>query len=320
MPGMRTAPDGPWILSLICMLGLLPGACPAQATISGGATIGGGATLGGGVAYAGTWSDPVRRATVAVGTLQKDEKGVDRFTTGGAAIIIRDSRNRCFIATALHVFYNPSRDPSKNWVPESLQVRGWRDEQKSRYSDFGSTLPVRRQQKPLYLASTKFDLAIVPATQEILNRLLDDDHKLTTFDPTTVADNGETYDGADVFILGFPGLVGEEYQQRALMRAGIIAWTDSSDPSAHEFLVDSRIFPGNSGGPVLSSAAGMNRDASISSGKRIKLLGIVSKTINAKPELALGMSLPDDAMVIGAAGVGVIEPAHELLELMAQLP
>ncbi|MGB8536241.1 MAG: trypsin-like peptidase domain-containing protein [Acidobacteriaceae bacterium] len=315
---MRTAPGGPWIFSLICILGLLPGACLAQAAIGGNATVSGNATLGGGVVYAGTWSDLVRRATLAVGTLQKDQKGVNQFTTGGAAIIIRDSRDRCFIATALHVFYNPSNDPSKNWVPESLQIRGWRDEQKSRYSDLGSTLPVRSHQRPLYVASIKFDLAIVPATQEIVNRLLDGDQKLATFDPTTIAENAETYDGADVLILGFPSLVGEEYQQRALMRAGIIAWTDSSDPSAHEFLVDSRIFPGNSGGPVLSSAAGMNRDASISSGKRIKLIGIVSKTINAKPELALGMSLPDEAMVIGAAGVGVIEPAHELLELMAQ--
>jgi hypothetical protein len=127
-----------------------------------------------------------------------------------------------------------------------------------------------------------------------------------------------TYDGEDVFVLGFPALVGEQYQQRALMRSGIIAWTDSSGPADHEFLIDARIFPGNSGGPVFSSPAGIDRDASISTGKPIRLVGLVSQTINAKPDVAFGVRLPDNAMVIGAAGVGVIEPAQELLKLMKE--
>ena len=297
-------------------VGFLPGSSMSQATMGGKAEMSGKAEMGGGYNYPGTWADFVRRATLAVGIIQPDQVGVKRFTTGGAAVIIRDSRNRVFIATALHVF----QEPSKNWAPDTLQIRGWRDERNDRYKDFGSVLPVRSNGKPLYVASTKFDLAVVPITQEIVNRLLDDDRKLYTIDPTIVGGVDDTYDGADVFILGFPGLVGDQYQQRALMRSGIIAWTDSSGPVDHEFLVDSRIFPGNSGGPVFSSAAGMTRNASISTGKQIKLLGLVSKTINAKPELALGMHLPEDAAVIGAAGVGVIEPAHELLDLMAQIP
>jgi hypothetical protein len=138
--------------------------------------------------------------------------------------------------------------------------------------------------------------------------------------PKDIADSNDTYDGADVFILGFPGLVGDQYQQRALMRSGIIAWTDSAQPTNFEFLVDARIFPGNSGGPVFSSAAGMTRDAGIVAGKSIKLLGIVSQTINAKPELALGIPLPKDGLVVGAAGVGIIEPAAGIAELLAQVP
>jgi hypothetical protein len=288
----------------------------AQVTLSGGATIGGGTTIGGGVAYPSTWSDFVRRNTLAVGIKQKDPFGKDRFVTGGAAVIIRDASNRIFIATALHVF----DEPSKNWAPESLQIRGWRDEKKSRYEDFGSMLPIRKDGKPLFIASKHFDLAVVPVTQEIINRLVDDNNKFSTIEPATTGGVAETYDGADVFILGYPGLVGDEYQQRALMRTGIIAWTDPTGPSEHEFLVDARIFPGNSGGPVFSSAAGMTREANVSSGRIIKLLGLVSKTINAKPELAFGARLPEDAMVIGAAGVGVIEPAQELLKLMAEVP
>jgi hypothetical protein len=64
----------------------------------------------------------------------------------------------------------------------------------------------------------------------------------------------------------------------------------------------------------------MTKNAYLSTGRVIKLLGIVSKTINAKPELALGLHLPDAAMVIGAAGVGLIEPAQELVNLMAEVP
>lgn len=301
-------------VTIACFL-LYPSLTLAQ-VMSGNAQMSGNARMTGGVTYSGSWSDYVRRATVAVGIIQKDTYGKSRFMTGATAVVIRDSANRVFIATALHVFDEPSRQ----WAPESLQIRGWRDEQKSRYEEFGSILTLRRNGHPLFTASKKFDLAIVPITEDILNRLLDKDGKIYTISPSTTADANDTYDGADVFILGFPALVGEEYQSRALMRSGIIAWTESSDPAEHEFLVDSRIFPGNSGGPVFSSAAGMTKDASIESSRAIKLLGIVSQTINAKPEIAFGLHLPAEAMVIGAAGVGVIEPAQELIALMSQIP
>jgi V8-like Glu-specific endopeptidase len=279
--------------------------------ITSGHVITSGANTGG-----GTWSDRPRRATLSIGLKRKDEFGKERFLTGGAAVLVTDAANRTFIVTALHVFDNPS----EHWAPDSLQVRGWRDEPKGRYEDFGVTLQVRKEGQALFTASKEFDLAIIPAPQAILDLVADDDHKYVAVSPETIAGNDETYDGADVFILGFPGLVGDQYQQRALMRTGIVAWTDSSGPSDHEFLVDARIFPGNSGGPVFSSAGGMTRTAGWETGKAIKLLGIVSQTINAKQELALGHALPKEAMVMGAAGVGVIEPAHALIALMAQVP
>jgi hypothetical protein len=58
----------------------------------------------------------------------------------------------------------------------------------------------------------------------------------------------------------------------------------------------------------------------LSTGNRVNLLGIVSKTINAGPDFALDVTLPKTAMIVGAAGVGVIEPGHELVELMEQFP
>jgi hypothetical protein len=264
----------------------------------------------------GTWSDRPRRATLTFGIKGKDELRKDRFLTGGAGILVEDSAGRHFIATALHVFENPAQ----NWAPDSLQVRCWRDEQKSRYEEFGYTLQLRKDGQPLYRGSKTLDLAVIPAPQELLDRVADDQHHAIVAGPEDLGGSEDIYDGADVFILGFPGLVGDQYQQRAFMRFGIIAWTNSTGPADHEFLVDARIFPGNSGGPVFSSAAGITRDGGLASGKQIRLLGIVSQTINAKPELALGIHLPAEAMVVGAAGAGVIEPAHALIELMAQVP
>ena len=60
-------------------------------------------------------------------------------------------------------------------------------------------------------------------------------------------------EGDGVFVLGFPmGLVGE-HEDYVLVRQGTIARVrdvlDSSNPST--FLIDSFIFPGNSGGPVV---------------------------------------------------------------------
>jgi len=42
------------------------------------------------------------------GIKRKDEIGKERFFTGGVAVLVTDSANRPFIATALHVFDNPS--------------------------------------------------------------------------------------------------------------------------------------------------------------------------------------------------------------------
>ena len=288
----------------------------AQVVIGGNATIGGAATISSSGVGSASWSDGARHITLAVGQVSKDASGVDLFTTGGAAVLVEDIRGHMFIATALHVFENPL----EHWAPESLRIRGWKDERTSRYKDFGTVLQLRKEGKPLYRASLKFDLAVIPAPQDVLQRVATINNDVAVAAPVTFGGTEEIYDGANIFVLGFPALVGDQYQQRALIRGGIIAWTDSDDPTGNEFLIDSRIFPGNSGGPVFASAAGITRNASISAGIPTKLLGIVSQTINASPDIAFGVKLPKNAMILGAAGVGIIEPAIHLTELMAQFP
>lgn len=60
-------------------------------------------------------------------------------------------------------------------------------------------------------------------------------------------------EGNEIFVLGYPlGLAGDE-QNYVIVRQGIVArirdWYDSSSKF---FLIDSSIFPGNSGGPVIA--------------------------------------------------------------------
>ena len=302
------------VLWLVFSNPLTPSLLLSQGNVYGsGETTGTGSVTGRSVS-SGSWSDIPRRATISLGLIQKDQSGAERFATGGAGILIRDSNDQIYIATALHMFENKT----ENWAPEYLNVRGWKDENKSRYQDFGSKLLLRSEGKPLYIASLKFDLALIKVNEEIENRVADNKDQLYTLKVSDIGSDEDIFDGADVFILGFPGLIGDEFQQRAFMRFGIVAWTDSAGPAERNFLVDARIFPGNSGGPVFSSFNGITREGNVAYGRNFKLLGIVGQTINAKPDLVLGVHLPNNAMLIGAAGVGIISPAHELLDMMAK--
>lgn len=286
----------------------------AQTTTTSNPTTPSHAPEGGSNLVGSSWSDGPRRATLALGLITKDDGGINRFTSGAAAVLLKDSTNRVFIATALHVFENPL----EHWAPDALQVRGWKDENKSRYEDFGSVLQLRKNGVPLYTASRQFDLAIIPAPQEILQRIADDNHIATVYGPDWIGGPSEIYDGADVFILGYPALVGSQATQRAMMRSGTIAWADSSHLADHEFYVDASVIPGNSGGPVFASASGITRSAGIESGKATKLLGIVSQPMSTQSELALGTHSPQPVLAPTSAGVGLIEPAHALIDLMAQ--
>ena len=60
--------------------------------------------------------------------------------------------------------------------------------------------------------------------------------------------------GNDVFILGFPmGISGTEQRNYVIARRGSIARiNDVLDTGGMVFLIDALVFPGNSGGPVVS--------------------------------------------------------------------
>src|SRR5690606_36629166 len=84
------------------------------------------------------------------------------------------------------------------------------------------------------------------------------------------------HEGDGVYIIGFPmGLIGA-HRNYAIVRGGCVARIrDSLAGTASTFLVDSFIFPGNSGGPVVAKPEVMSITGTQALGSA-KLTGIIT--------------------------------------------
>ena len=82
--------------------------------------------------------------------------------------------------------------------------------------------------------------------------------------------------GDGVFVLGFPmGLTGTAQRSYAIARQGAIARiSDALDGAAMTFLIDALVFPGNSGGPVVSAPT-VNAIEGTKAQDRAYLIGVV---------------------------------------------
>lgn len=117
---------------------------------------------------------------------------------------------------------------------------------------------IDEQNEPLWTAhpDKKIDVAVVPANCEQLNKASIQWHLFR--DNTCVADVKTLnelgiMEGDFVYVLGFPmGLIGET-RNTVMARSGTIARIrDALTKNNDEFLIDAFVFPGNSGGPVIS--------------------------------------------------------------------
>ncbi|MBN2175434.1 MAG: trypsin-like peptidase domain-containing protein, partial [Bacteroidales bacterium] len=141
----------------------------------------------------------------------------------------------------------------------------------------------------------------------------------------TFADSLEYYPGQKVYVFGFPGAVGPEYWTKSILREGIVSWVNAKKPHKVPFLIDCDVFPGNSGGPVLSVPYGISRKGTILDGGNISFMGIVSQR-------RLGHNLIMDSkgniiqdikgtrlVSYESIGVGVVEPAYRVKELLKHI-
>ncbi len=129
-------------------------------------------------------------------------------------------------------------------------------ERRSVYDYFGISISlVDATRKQLWLAATGQDIAAIPISMSKME--LSDGIQPHAIFLADIATRADLFEGANVMVLGFPGIVGNEYLARAITRAGIIAWLNPDDPYGKPFLIDANIYPGNSGGPVLRVPTGI---------------------------------------------------------------
>lgn len=130
-------------------------------------------------------------------------------------------------------------------------------------------------------SNEKIDLAIVQVNYDALIN----DHIKCSFLPeerfayVDVIKSQGIFQGDGVFVLGFPmGLSGVE-QNYVIVRGGIISRLDDEIIKTEgSFLIDSTVFPGNSGGPVIlkPEVASLQGTNAVS---QAYILGVVSKYI-----------------------------------------
>ena len=258
----------------------------------------------------------IRRSTVSLG-LRVTVDGQQRFATVGSAVLVAwDAHHGCLL-TAKHVFY----DPTKSFFPTVLYVRLPQSEPRQD-DDLGVPLPLIVDGRNLWHGADDADLAVVGlpdlSTYKDLHGI-----SLSEF-----GGEDDVFQGASVVVMGYPELLGPDYQTTPIARNGIVAWTNPNGRLDHTFLVAANVFNGNSGGPVFHLPSGPSRSGGFSVGGVAKLIGIVSKDAAEESPVHIGqtpvtvtnqqtgMTLPMTAKVLNIGGIGIIEPASKAKKLI----
>jgi S1-C subfamily serine protease len=188
------------------------------------------------------WLEAWRLATLSFGVVDHDSHGREFYKVIGSGVVFTLTPTTGYIVTAKHVF----SDPAKNWHPAELRMRfGWQDKD-SVYDSFGLSITLRDSAvNDLWKClPDESDVAIIKSPPPMVENQ-------PAVPLSVIATEDDFFEGANVIVLGYPGIVGNEYLVRAINRGGIVAWLNPKDAYGNPFLVDANIYPGNSGGPVI---------------------------------------------------------------------
>jgi hypothetical protein len=266
------------------------------------------------------WREEWRNMTVAFGEIARDQMmNRDYFHVLGTGVIIGIDERTVYLVTARHMFC----DPEKGFHPAHLQLRFAWQERKSTYDYLGVPIALRSSSGVNLWSSLGdgSDVAAIPMVA--LDSVLQPEDRLKSYNALQMdALTSDVYEGESVLILGYPGIVGNEKLVRALVRQGIVAWTNPNQPDDKTFLVDANLYPGNSGGPVIKLPTGLKRDGAFDyiTGGHFSLLGIVSqaptqdiKTIVSSPHLG---RVETHTAITGIGAIGFIEPGSKIRKLL----
>ncbi len=261
----------------------------------------------------------LRRSTVSLGMRVPIEgaPGQMRFQSIGSGVIVTWDANHGCLLTAKHVFF----DPSKNFFPTVLYLRIPQSEPRTA-DDLGVELLLMSNGRRLWKGSDDADLAVIGLPNLSAYKDL---HGISLSD---FGGEEDVYQGASVVVMGYPELVGPDYQTTPIARGGIVAWTNPNGRLDHTFLVDANVFSGNSGGPVFHTSGGLTRGGGITIGGSSKLIGIISKDAYEEAQVHVGeipvgvtnqqtgATTPMQARVLNIGGIGIVEPASKAKKLI----
>jgi len=246
---------------------------------------------------------------------------------GTGVLVTPDNGKSAFLVTAKHVF----DEPSQGWHPTELRVRFSSQENKSFSEELGSTLQLTDPKGANLWSALPdgSDIAAIPAPSDFKGLMTD------AIGYQDFAESDDVYDGATVFVFGYPGdvspLIGQNGLVRAITRSGTIAWTDPTGPLDNALLLDSNILPGNSGGPAFKVPTGLTKYGSFSVGGRVAFLGIVTADLSeyyvvTADGRVVQLQFPDlpkpsiaQVGVVGIGGLGRVEPASKVKKLVDSL-
>ena len=184
------------------------------------------------------WLEHWRLSTFSFGQIVLDQDKRKYFGVVGTGILITPDERLLYIVTAKHVF----DDPSKKWHPKEILIRFAWQERSSVYDDLGTSISLFDSSgKAKWLSSEDgSDLAAIPISISEL-RSTRTPHAIHT---QAIVTASNTFEGASVIVLGYPGIVGNEYLVRAISRGGVIAWLNPEDPYRKPFLIDAIFIQG----------------------------------------------------------------------------
>lgn len=266
--------------------------------------------------------DVYRRATISIGRVIDDGKG-PRFATLGSGVIVNPDPHHAVLITAKHVIFNPEA----GLIPDVVNIRIPHGDSAAA-DDLGIPVQLIVNHKNVWQSLPDgSDIAAVP-----LPNLSKYGNVVNSIRTADFATSDDLYLGSPVIVLGYPAILGEAYLTTPLARGGLVAWVDPSDPLSKRFLIDANVFNGNSGGPVFHEHTGMSRTGNfLVTDSPPAFLGIVVQDAYENAPVTDGhenlvRSIDPQtgqvtqlfAKVLNIGGIGVVEPASKVLQLVNQ--
>ncbi len=243
-----------------------------------------------------------------------------RFVVVGSGLLaeVPTSRGmRRWLLTAKHIFSSP-RD---RWKPVGLRLLFPRGPGPRVDAGLSLRIPLLRKGRRQWRAhpNRRVDLACVPVSRRAGPKVV----------PVLEVDRLQTQPamvvGTPIVLLGYPEIGKGTYVQ-ALVRQGLVSWVSPNRARSTPLLIDSHVFPGNSGGPVLGLPYGGERPAQPAEGEAPRFVGLATQSrILELPMLAGGKEVeihlkgrkPSETLLAPQfVGIGLVEPALRVGQLL----